>query len=227
MVSSYLPAFDGVFSKPQMKDFAGYITGLIISSDRTISAMNDLFYFHNGQGALNNFNTDSTRDDEKLDKARYHVILNGLMAGGSSPRTTVARSDGTFYPPDGGATEYAYASGIPDGIRPSGQLSTSTRTSDTNLAILNSVTASVINSFRDHDIALSPTYPALFPQITNTASPALAGAGILFGIPCRPLWCAIYPYAPMGIIGLISVAAYLVVFLLPKLMRFLQNKSHR
>ncbi|MDG7036263.1 MAG: hypothetical protein JRN37_02385 [Nitrososphaerota archaeon] len=44
VVSSYLPVFDGVFSKPQMKDFAGYITGLMISSDRMVSAMNYLFY---------------------------------------------------------------------------------------------------------------------------------------------------------------------------------------
>ncbi|MDG7035896.1 MAG: hypothetical protein JRN32_03510 [Nitrososphaerota archaeon] len=151
----------------------------------------------------------------------------GLMAGGSSPPTTVAGSGGTFYPPDGGATEYAYAFGTPEGIRSSGQLSAFTQKPGTDLATLNSVTASVINSFSDHDIALSPTYPVIFLQITNMASPALAGAGIPFGIPYRPPWYAIYPYAPLEIIGLISVAAYLVIFLLPKLMRFLQNKSHR
>ena len=151
----------------------------------------------------------------------------GLMAGGSSPPTTVAGSGGTFYPHDGEITEYAYAFGTPEGIRSSGQLSAFTQSPGTDLATLNSVTASVINSFSDHVIAFSPIYPAIFPQITNVASPVLAGAGIPFGIPYRPPWYAIYPYAPLEIIGLISVAAYLVVFLLPKLMRFLQNKSHR
>jgi len=47
--------FDDVFSKPQMKNFARYITGLMISSNKTVSAMSDLFYFHNDQSALNNF----------------------------------------------------------------------------------------------------------------------------------------------------------------------------
>ncbi len=42
VVSSYLPAFDGVFSKPQIKNFARYITGLMISSNKTVSAMNGL-----------------------------------------------------------------------------------------------------------------------------------------------------------------------------------------
>lgn len=77
-VTSYLPAFDGVFTKPQMKNFARYTSGLMISSNRTISAMNNLFYAHNDQSALNNFITDSTWSDEELDRARHGVILDGL-----------------------------------------------------------------------------------------------------------------------------------------------------
>ena len=78
VVSSYLPAFEGVFTKPQMKNFARYATGLMISPNHTISAMNDLFYAHNDQSALNNFITDSTWSDDELDEARYRVILDGL-----------------------------------------------------------------------------------------------------------------------------------------------------
>ena len=79
MVSSYLPAFfESVFTRPQVKNFARYITGLMISTNRTISAMNDLFYAHNDQSALNNFITDSTWDDDDLDEARYRIILDGL-----------------------------------------------------------------------------------------------------------------------------------------------------
>ena len=59
VVSSYLPAFfESVFTRPQVKNFARYITGLMISTNRTISAMNDLFYAHNDQSALNNFITE-------------------------------------------------------------------------------------------------------------------------------------------------------------------------
>jgi SRSO17 transposase len=79
VVSSYLPAFfESVFTRPQVKNFARYITGLMISTNRTISAMNDLFYAHNDQSALNNFITDSTWDDDDLDEARYRIILDGL-----------------------------------------------------------------------------------------------------------------------------------------------------
>jgi SRSO17 transposase len=79
VVTSYLPAFESVvFSKPQTKNFARYITGLMISPNRTISAMNDLFYGHNDQSALNNFITDSTWSDHEFDEAKYRVILDGL-----------------------------------------------------------------------------------------------------------------------------------------------------
>ena len=40
--------------------------------------MNDLFYAHNDQSALNNFITDATWSDDGLDEARYRVILEGL-----------------------------------------------------------------------------------------------------------------------------------------------------
>ncbi|MCL4339960.1 MAG: hypothetical protein JRN37_00530 [Nitrososphaerota archaeon] len=76
VVSSYLPAFDGIFSKPQMKNFVRYITGLMISSNKTVSAMNSMFNFYNDESALNNLITDSAWHDEKLDRARYQVILD-------------------------------------------------------------------------------------------------------------------------------------------------------
>jgi len=78
VVTSYLPAFESVFTRPQMKNFARYTTGLMISPNHTVSAMNGLFYGHNDQSALNNFITDSTWSDDELDDARYRVILDGL-----------------------------------------------------------------------------------------------------------------------------------------------------
>jgi SRSO17 transposase len=78
VVTSYLPEFETVFTKPQTKNFAKYVTGLIISPNHTISAMNDLFYGHNDQSALNNFITDSTWSDDELDAARHKIILDGL-----------------------------------------------------------------------------------------------------------------------------------------------------
>ena len=60
VVSSYMLAFDGIFSKPQIKNFARYITGLMISGNKTVPVMNDLFCFYNDQSAVNNFITNST-----------------------------------------------------------------------------------------------------------------------------------------------------------------------
>src|SRR5580692_7265042 len=78
VVSSYLPSFQGVFTRPQTKNFARYVSGLIISPNHTVSAMNDLFYAHGDQSALNNFITDSTWSDAQLDEARYGIIIEGL-----------------------------------------------------------------------------------------------------------------------------------------------------
>jgi SRSO17 transposase len=91
VISSYLPAFEGVFTKPQTKNFARYTTGLMISPNHTVSAMNDLFYGHNDQSALNNFITDSSWSDDELDEARYRVILDGLKR-----RAKDCEGDGIF-----------------------------------------------------------------------------------------------------------------------------------
>jgi hypothetical protein len=91
VVSSYLPAFENVFTRPQMKNFARYTSGLMISPNKTVSAMNDLFYAHNDQSALNNFITDATWSDEELDEARYRVILEGLKR-----RKNDCEGDGIF-----------------------------------------------------------------------------------------------------------------------------------
>jgi hypothetical protein len=45
VVSSSLPAFRSVFkSRPRLQNFGNYLTGLILSPNRTISYMNDAFY---------------------------------------------------------------------------------------------------------------------------------------------------------------------------------------
>lgn len=78
VVGSSLPIFRTVFSNPRMKNFATYITGLMVSTNHTISFMNNLFYAHNDQSALNHFITDSSWSDDELDKKRYELIIDGL-----------------------------------------------------------------------------------------------------------------------------------------------------
>src|SRR5713226_6657335 len=79
VVSSSLPAFRNVFNnRPRLQNFGNYLTGLILSPNRTVSYINDAFYAHKDQSALNHFLTDSNWSDEELDGARYEYILEGL-----------------------------------------------------------------------------------------------------------------------------------------------------
>ncbi len=77
-VSSALPLFGTVFNRPQLRNFATYVTGLMVSPNRTVSYMNSLFFAHRDQSALNHFITDSGWSDEELDKKRYELIQEGL-----------------------------------------------------------------------------------------------------------------------------------------------------
>jgi hypothetical protein len=67
IVTSATPWFEDVFTAPQFKNFKTYVSGIILSSIRTISYMSSIFYAHSDQSALNNFITDSMWSDEKLE----------------------------------------------------------------------------------------------------------------------------------------------------------------
>ncbi|MGI0085300.1 MAG: IS701 family transposase [Nitrososphaerales archaeon] len=78
IVTSAAPWFEDVFTRPQLKNFQTYVSGIILSPIHTISYMNSMFYAHSDQSALNNFITDSTWSDQKLEDARYKYILEGI-----------------------------------------------------------------------------------------------------------------------------------------------------
>lgn len=107
VVRSSLPFFEDVFTKPQMRNFATYLTGLIVSPNHTISYMNNLFYGHRDQSALNNFITDSTWSDEKFDRSRYRLILNGLSRSKKAYGEGLLLLDDTLSHKTGKHMEYA------------------------------------------------------------------------------------------------------------------------
>ena len=80
VVDEFLPKVKNGFSKPQLKQFARYLTGLIVCDNKTVTAINNSFVGHNDQSALNNWLTDSDWSDEKLDKARKQLIKEELNA---------------------------------------------------------------------------------------------------------------------------------------------------
>ena len=80
IVDEFLPKMKQEFSKPQLKQFARYLTGLIVCDNKTVTAINNSFVGHNDQSALNNWLTDSDWSEEKLDHARKQLIKEELNA---------------------------------------------------------------------------------------------------------------------------------------------------
>ena len=80
IVEEFLPKVTNGFSKPQVKQFARYLTGLIVCDNKTVSAINNSFVGHNDQSALNNWLTDSGWSEEKIDKTRKELAKEELNA---------------------------------------------------------------------------------------------------------------------------------------------------
>jgi SRSO17 transposase len=80
IVEGFLPRVEGDLTKPQLKHLAQYLTGLLVTENKTVSGINDSFVGHNDQSALNHWLTDSDWNEEELDKARKELILEELRA---------------------------------------------------------------------------------------------------------------------------------------------------
>ena len=80
IVEDFLPKMKQNFSKPQLDNFAKYLTGLMICDKKNVTAINNSFIGHKDQSALNNWLTDSPWSDEKLDKARKQLAQEELNA---------------------------------------------------------------------------------------------------------------------------------------------------
>ena len=80
VVDGFLPRLAGVFTMPQLKHFAQYLTGLIVCENRTVTGINSCFVGRNDQSALNHWLTDADWSEEKLDRARKGFIAEELEA---------------------------------------------------------------------------------------------------------------------------------------------------
>ena len=74
-IESILPRFEPFFNSSQLRHFAEYLTGLIVSENKTITAINSHFMDHTDQSAKNHFLTDSDWDDARLTQERLKLIL--------------------------------------------------------------------------------------------------------------------------------------------------------
>jgi len=78
VVNFGLSAFEKVFSRPQLRHFGGYVTGLMVCKNRTVQGINDSFFAHHDQSALNNFLTDSPWNEVEFDELRYKFVVGRL-----------------------------------------------------------------------------------------------------------------------------------------------------
>ena len=78
VVEGFLPHVKGSLSKPQLKHFARYLTGLIVCENKTVAGINSSFVGRTDQSALNHWLTDSDWSEEEVDRVRKRLILEEL-----------------------------------------------------------------------------------------------------------------------------------------------------
>lgn len=79
-IESILPRFAPMFNQCQLRHFAEYVTGLIVSENKTITSINSHFLEHTDQSVKNHFLTDSTWDDNELTHNRLTLISERCQA---------------------------------------------------------------------------------------------------------------------------------------------------
>lgn len=87
VVNFGLSAFREVFSRPQLRHFGEYVTGLMVCQNRTVQGINDSLFARCDQSALNHFLTDSPWSEEEFDRKRHEFVkdrLGELRLGGGT-----------------------------------------------------------------------------------------------------------------------------------------------
>lgn len=78
IITNNLKHFEEFFSKPQLEHFAQYLTGLIVSENRTVQGINDSFICHKDQSNLNRFLTEAEWSEERVEQKRVELIKQEL-----------------------------------------------------------------------------------------------------------------------------------------------------
>lgn len=95
LVQHYAPAFTGVFSADAFIEFERYISGLMVSENKTVDGINRLFVDESrNQSSLNRLLTESPFSLEALNQARLGVL--GQLPGTQIKRKGALSIDDTF-----------------------------------------------------------------------------------------------------------------------------------
>lgn len=73
-IENVLPRFSNIFNKDQMRHFGEYLTGLIISQNKTVAGINSQFINHTDQSSKNHFLTQADWDDNKVTEQRLEIV---------------------------------------------------------------------------------------------------------------------------------------------------------
>lgn len=74
VVREYAPYFKGMFSRPQYKHFQEFLTGIIVSTNHTVTGINERFMERNDQSSLNRFLTESPWSEKDLNQLRLQML---------------------------------------------------------------------------------------------------------------------------------------------------------
>jgi len=98
LVRHYAPHFESVFSPAGYVEFERYISGLIVSENKTVEGINRLFVHESrNQSSLNRWRTASPLDLAALNQARLGLLAS--MPGTQLKRQGVVSVDDTLLKP--------------------------------------------------------------------------------------------------------------------------------
>jgi len=73
-VENILPRFSMIFNKAQLRHFGEYLTGLMVSENKTVTGINSQFLDHTDQSAKNHFLTEAKWDDKSVTEERLRMV---------------------------------------------------------------------------------------------------------------------------------------------------------
>ena len=73
-VENILPRFSSIFNKAQLRHFGEYLTGLMVSPNKTVTGINSRFLDHTDQSSKNHFLTEADWDEKSVTDERLLMV---------------------------------------------------------------------------------------------------------------------------------------------------------
>ena len=73
-IENILPRFSSIFNKAQLRHFGEYLTGLMVSANKTVTGINSRFLDHTDQSSKNHFLTEANWDEKSVTDERLRMV---------------------------------------------------------------------------------------------------------------------------------------------------------